>query len=536
MDKNTILAFLLIGMILILMPYYQRLFVTPAQKAPPQEKVTPKREERTSADGEVPPGDLAGLTSARRVQGEEALYPLRTQFVPRSIPIENDLVRGRISTKGGVIESWRLKKYKGIEGEDVELIPEGAKGLVLSLHDGRQSLDLSEVEFVPDKRNLILTSEERGTITFVAHLGGGKRIEKEYKIRQDEYVVEMDVVFTGFDPRTKCRLEWRGGINTTEKNIKEDLAYTKAYSYMGGEVEQFDCKNKKIKRLLSGKLDWFGVRSKYFLISLIPTDGREGDVEISGEPDESGQRKIYNLSFESDIVEGKVSNIVYLGPIEYNRLKGYNLDLDKVMDFGWPIVRSISKIFLRFFVLMHKVIPNYGVVIIIFSMIIKILVYPLTKKSYQATADMQRLQPKIAALQQKYKNDRQRLNRELMRLYKEHGVNPMGGCLPILLQMPIFFALYKVFRNTIELRQAEFVLWLKDLSQPDPYYVLPILMGATTFIQQRMTVKDPKQKAMSYIMPVILVFIFLNFSSGLVLYWTMFNVLSSLHQWFLQKK
>ena len=149
---------------------------------------------------------------------------------------------------------------------------------------------------------------------------------------------------------------------------------------------------------------------------------------------------------------------------------------------------------------------------------------------------MQDLQPRITEIRQKYKNDPQKMNSEMMKLYKERGVNPVGGCLPMLLQLPIFFALFAVFRNTIELRQAEFVLWLKDLSQPDPYYVLPILMGITMFIQQKMTVKDPKQATMVYVMPVVMTFLFVRFASGLVLYWTMFNVLTLVQQLLLKDR
>ena len=185
---------------------------------------------------------------------------------------------------------------------------------------------------------------------------------------------------------------------------------------------------------------------------------------------------------------------------------------------------------------LYKVFPNYGVVIIIFSILVKVVVYPLTHKSYTASAEMQKLQPKIAALRERHKDDPQKLNRATMRLYKEHGVSPLGGCLPMLVQMPVFIALYRTLSSMIELRQAEFVWWLTDLSRPDPLKVLPILMGLTSFIQQKMMMKDPKQKAMVYIMPVFMTFIFLRFASGLVLYWTMFNVLSAVQQFVTERR
>ena len=181
----------------------------------------------------------------------------------------------------------------------------------------------------------------------------------------------------------------------------------------------------------------------------------------------------------------------------------------------------------------HQFIPNYGLIIVLFAIVIKIIVYPLTHKTYESAAKMQEVQPKITALRDKYKNDNQRLSRETMKLYKEEGVNPLGGCLPLLLQMPIFISLYNLFGKTIVLRQAPFILWIQDLSLPDELliggfglHVLPLLMAGSMFIQQKMTMKDPKQAMLVYMMPVMMIFIFWSMSSGLVLYWTIFNVLT----------
>jgi YidC/Oxa1 family membrane protein insertase len=186
---------------------------------------------------------------------------------------------------------------------------------------------------------------------------------------------------------------------------------------------------------------------------------------------------------------------------------------------------------------MYPYFYNYGVVIIIFSIILKVLFYPLTAKSYSAAKDMQKLQPLMAELKVKYKNDPQTLNKETMKLYKEQKINPLGGCLPMLPQMPIFFALFKVFDNSIEFRQAGFVWWLDDLSRKDPTFVLPLVMGATMFIQQKMStnVMDEKQKIMLYTMPIIFTFIFMSLSSGLILYYTVFNILSIVQQYLINR-
>ena len=208
---------------------------------------------------------------------------------------------------------------------------------------------------------------------------------------------------------------------------------------------------------------------------------------------------------------------LYLGPLEYNLIKDLSIDLDMVMDFGWAFIRPISKGVLYTLKELHQYIPNYGFVLIVFSFLVKLVVYPLTKKSYQSTAAMQTIQPEITALRDKYKNNPQKLNQATMKLYKEKGVNPLGGCLPMLLQMPLLLALFQVFRSTIELRSEPFVWWIKDLSAPDtifylpfniPIYgdqvsVLPILMVFSMFIQQRMMapgVQQPQQKTMQYFM------------------------------------
>ncbi|HIB05369.1 MAG TPA: membrane protein insertase YidC [Candidatus Marinimicrobia bacterium] len=224
-------------------------------------------------------------------------------------------------------------------------------------------------------------------------------------------------------------------------------------------------------------------------------------------------------------------------------------DIPSIMNFGIAPIRPISKGVLWLLKFLHQFIPNYGLVLVLFSILIKIVVYPLTKKSYQSTKEMQAVQPLVAALREKHKKDPAKLNKATMALYKEHGVNPLGGCLPLLLQMPLLFALFQVFRSTIELRNAPFFWWIKDLSSPDIVYnlpfslplygdhiaVLPIVMGFTMFLQQKMmpTQASGQQKFMSYFMTGFFILLFNNFPSGLNLYYTLFNVFTILQQKFL---
>jgi YidC/Oxa1 family membrane protein insertase len=246
--------------------------------------------------------------------------------------------------------------------------------------------------------------------------------------------------------------------------------------------------------------------------------------------------------------------MVYLGPLDQSILSDYKIGLHKlVLSHGWyeRTFRVISLPIVSFLKFMYLFIPNYGVVIIIFSILIKILVYPLTKKSYRSMKEMSKLQPLLLELKEKYKGDPQRYQKETMKLYKEHGVNPMGGCLPILLQLPLLAALFTVFRSTIQLRGASFIPgWIDDLSRADtvfilpfslPFYgnqfnVLPVLMTVSMIIQSKMTIQDPKQKAMIYIMPIFMLFLFNQFPSGLNLYYTLFNVWTILQQKFIDNR
>ena len=236
-----------------------------------------------------------------------------------------------------------------------------------------------------------------------------------------------------------------------------------------------------------------------------------------------------------------------MGPLEYDRVRSLGVSLESIMDFGWSFIRPISKGVLFALKKMHGVIPNYGYVLIVFAFIIKILVYPLTKKSYQSMSAMQAVAPEVNALKEKYKSNPTKLNQATMELYKKKGVNPLGGCLPMLLQMPLLFALFQVFRTTIELRSEPFVWWITDLSSPDavfylpfkiPLYgshvaILPILMVVSMFIQQRMMsgpAQQPQQKTMQYFMTGFFFLMFNGFPSGLNLYYTLFNVLTIAQQ------
>jgi YidC/Oxa1 family membrane protein insertase len=340
---------------------------------------------------------------------------------------------------------------------------------------------------------------------------------------------------------------WNPGLKQTEPDVKEDMARTSAYALMGDKAWKFDFEGKgtEFERKEDGVCAWIGIRTKYFLMSLIPRSQSTEGIRIRGERTRMSKNgkpydhKSFAVALRMPARGGDLLDhvyTVYLGPQDYDVLRKYGVGLEKCMDMGWTIIRPISRAILAFFLFTHRFIPNYGIVIIAFSLVLKVLFYPLTHKQMEATKKMQDLQPQLAELKAKYKKDPQRLNKETMDLYKKAGANPLGGCLPLLLQMPVFFALFTVFGNTIELRQAHFIGWISDLSLKDPYRILPIIMAVTMFIQQKMTMKDPKQASMVYLMPAIMFFFFMNFASGLVLYWTVFNALSIIQQLWAERR
>ncbi|SVA71019.1 uncharacterized protein METZ01_LOCUS123873, partial [marine metagenome] len=292
--------------------------------------------------------------------------------------------------------------------------------------------------------------------------------------------------------------------------------------------------------------DWVAIRTKYFISALVPKKQAPGSEVLAIEENDN---ILYNVGMYFE-VDRPFSSTLYLGPLEYERIKLLGRNLDRTMNFGWAFIRPISKIVHWFLLFLYKYIPNYGFVLIVFSVFVKILVYPLTNKSYTSTKKMQAIQPMLNDLREKHKNDQRKFAQAQMALFKEHGVNPLSGCVPILLQMPLLFALFTVFRSSIELRGAPFMLWINDLSRPDavfdlginiPLYgaqvaILPLLMGVTMFIQMKSTPTPQsggQQKFMMYFMNGFFVLIFNQFPSGLVLYYTLFNILTILQQKYL---
>jgi YidC/Oxa1 family membrane protein insertase len=464
---------------------------------------------------------------------------------------------------GASIKSWQFKKYFDHNGDPVSLFRNGADNLVVQLPTEIDTLKTGQLHFTFDYQfgeTITLRADEKRKLIFTKYIAPDKFIRKTYSLSGEEYTIRLKVEFINLQDILQSNLyelSWRTGLASTEPRPEEDMNYAHVFSLANKELDEFDVgsdlyKNNDEKHFWpdSWPAQWVAIRNKYFAVAIIPQGETAKGVRYNGRTTKF-DNKVIHKAYQVDLSMPLARNrnfsqefAIYIGPLDYDIVKSLGVGLEAIMNFGWKIIQPISKLVLWTFRFLHGFIPNYGLVIFIFSILVKIVLHPLTKKSYQSMQEMQRIQPEMTRLREKYANDPQKMNMEMMKLYKEHGVNPMGGCLPMLLQMPLLYALFIVFRSTIELRQAPFFGWISDLSAPDsiftlpfsiPLYgnlvcVLPIVMGATMLIQQAMTMKDPKQKVMVYMMPIIMTLAFNTFPSGLNLYYTLFNVWSILQQ------
>jgi YidC/Oxa1 family membrane protein insertase len=373
-------------------------------------------------------------------------------------------------------------------------------------------------------------------------------LRKTYSIPEKGNLIGVEHELMG-EPEglTTWGISWAGGLRTTET-----LKGQTPNNYFQGMVRAEGKVQRKPANALEkgpiafpGHTYFVGVQNKYFLATIVPRADHQGPASLWRVEVHERERQDAAVAGEilvdrtPGVAANRVAYDVYIGPLDFAKLASTDLGIEDAVDLGYSWVRPLSEVVLKVLIALHKVIPNYGLVIILFSAAITLLFFPLTYKSAKSMRDMAALKPRLDALKQKYPNDPQKLSEATMKLYKEARVNPFGGCFPLLLQMPIFFALYAVLFHTIELRGAPFFGWISDLSQPDVIFhlpfslpllgsgiaVLPIIMGVTSYFQSKQTVVDPSQKMMVYMMPVVMTFVFFSFPSGLVLYWLTNNVL-----------
>ena len=553
MDRKAFLAILLSTILIIV---YQILFVKPPEK--PLETAGTAVDEpfrdgtagdgRAGAtatdgyvpDGGVPPEDPGELLPAAIPAG------LDEGIESRTIRISTPLYELQIDTRGGMIRSVRLPLFGGPDGGPVALVSEddpGALGLILNTGEG--NLDLRGVVFHADQDEIRVDRPDgEASLLLERSLPNGIRVSRTFSFSGDSYIFDMDQKI-GRAPAApevfSYRLLLESGIAFTEGNLDLEKREMAAVTALAEKVVRDKAGKVKAEepKQRTGGVRWAAVVNKYFALAILPVNEADSDVRIHRIGDEERVYLDIKMPFR-DAMRNETRFGLYAGPLDMDILKNEAAGLEGMIDLGWTWIQPISRITLKAMNFLHRYVPNYGLVIILISLITKILFYRLTHKSFKSMKDMQKIQGLVGALREKHKGDPQRLNKETMALYKKEGVNPMGGCLPMLLQMPVFIALYQVLQRTIALRQAPFFAWIDDLSQPDilaglpfnlPFMgdnlsLLPLLMGASMFFQQKMTTVDPKQKAMIYMMPIMFTVLFYRLPSGLVLYWLVNNVFS----------
>jgi YidC/Oxa1 family membrane protein insertase len=355
----------------------------------------------------------------------------------------------------------------------------------------------------------------------------GVRLEKRLTFHADSYLVDVALTQRGIDGSITVALGTNFGIVEWGDGF---IGLIGSASLVDGKVEK-DTPEQEAER--KGHIEWAGLQDKYFLSVLIPK--QTGTVHVKKEGDKLVSTSVRVPAPPS---EGGVDLQLYAGPKEYDTLRSLQIGLEDTIDFGWfifgswGVVKAVAKPIFYVLRFLNEFTHNYGLTIILLTIGIKMLFVPLQYKSYKSMKQMQMIQPKVVAVQEKFKDDRDRLNKELIKLYRDHKVNPVGGCLPMVLQMPVFVALFNILYMTIDLRQAPFMLWIQDLSAQDPYYVLPIIMGVTMVIQQKITptTMDPTQAKIMLMLPAFMTFLFINFPAGLVLYWLTNNTLTIMQQ------
>lgn len=495
-----------------------------------------------------PSGAVDRLSPAATLIAEPAA---QADAIPeRTLAIRATGLHARLTSIGAGLDHARLPDHEVIPYKDtkpvdlIDVAPGSRAALALQLPD----------HDAPVAFNLIDASG--GGAVFAAE-ADGLRIRRTW--RPTEHPGELEIITridnTGgrriaFSPESPL-VEWLSALPAKAEQSAIDL--NQVTLRLGDKVERTTTAGdgggffsslfgssgppKPVPRESSefnGILHWAAVDDRYFCLAVIPDAPMAGAEIIRDE--KHAFAKLRHAPFQLASGESREWRArVYAGPKHVGSLKRYGTGLDDLMNFGWfGGLAEWMLIILNYF---YKLIPNYGVAIILLTVLVRIVLYPLTYTSYVSMASLKDVAPEMKKLQEKYKDNREKLSKEMMKLYKEKKVNPAGGCLPILLQMPIFFALFYMLQAAIELRGAPFFGWILDLSVKDPWYILPVLMGASMIIQQMMTpTPDPNQQKMMMFMSVAFIFIFLTFPSGLVLYWLVSNILGIAQQKYIQKK
>jgi len=562
MENRALIALALSFVIFIAFMYFGQMM--PPAVAP--EKPAPQAEVKPATP---PPAKTPAPAAETRPAPPP---PSRLARPAKDVTVDTPLFRAVFSEQGGALKSFQLKKYRESmpfallnrfqlgpvdfevqRYQDPEKMGDAPKELVRIKKDEELPLSLSwegqnlkvpgRILYQASQPSLTLKPGQQASLKFTGVSPEGLVFIKNFTFKSDSYAFDLAVKV---ENRTKQAQEGQLDLDLVANYAGEDSSrfnFLGFHASVNHKIDQIKTGSLKELKTFTGKVDWAGLDEGFFMTAMVPLAAPKAILTVK--ESYPGPMDVV-LRTPETLAPGKVTSLsytLYFGPKELSDLKSLNLGLERAVDFGWFQFLAVPLLYiLKFF---NNYVHNYGWAIIILTIVIRVLFFYPNHKSYKSMKDMQKLQPKVAKLREKYKDDKETMNKELMALYRTFKVNPLAGCLPMVIQLPFFIALYNVLGYAIELRHAPFIatvpftdiVWLADLSTKDPLLITPIVMGATMFIQQKMTPSpgDPTQAKMMMFLPLIFTFMFLNFASGLVIYWLVNNVLSIIQQYYTNK-
>ena len=557
MEKRILLAIVLCIIVLVL---WEKFFVPKRVTAPPT--TSPEIEKTTPAPAKPEAAKQPSQPVSQTPPVLPPPLPPQAAHAGKDVVVETPLYRAVFTETGARLKSFVLKKFRETIAKDspgVELVKtSNVEELPLAfnfLNNPVAALNLAP--YVADQSSLQIASNETKSLSFRYEAPGWLKITRQCVFYGDKYLIDLRIKVKDLSSQT-----WANSPTLSLINLPISASGSSRYTFQGpalfanNKLEQVRFKKIKGEKEFPGPVDWIAYTSQYFAMAVAPIDLAPNHAQLKAL---DAARQMVETTFIGPKItlqpgaEQEFHYKLFLGPKEESYLKAADPKLTHIINYGWFDI--IAQPLLKCLKFSHRFTHNYGVDIIILTILIKLLFWPLTHKSYVSMQQMKKLQPKMQKIREKYKDDKEKMNQEIMQMYRTHKVNPVGGCLPMLLQIPVFFALYRVLYSALAIRHAPFMLWINDLSAPDrlpigfkiPIHywnldqglpVLTILMGISMFAQQKMspTTGDPRQEKMMMMMPVIFTVFFVNFPSGLVLYWLVNNILSIGQQYYINKK
>jgi YidC/Oxa1 family membrane protein insertase len=538
-ERNFLLALALSFLVLTLWTFY----TAPAGPPPGEPPAAAPRTPAPGADAE-PEAPRPEAAPAAPAAPRAEMPPAQPAAEERIVTLETGKVRAAFTTRGGGLVHWELREYDDayLPGRPRVELTAFDPTRDVALFTPLESLGSGDLRFAP------YDAEAVGPLAVrFARRHAGVDVRKTYTLEEDSYALSLRIELANHSERP-LRPTFRVGLPTSGR-ATPDWTELGLAAYVDGSVEhvRLGPGGEAAKGLFGGSgepsefagaVDWAGADTRYFLQALIPEVPRDAGARLV--PAGNGRPATVEIAQQAvSLPPGQAAAReyrVYLGPKESARLEALGANLDQAIQKGW--FPALTDFFVAVLVATHRIVPNYGVAIILITVVVRLLMYPVMQRQMQSMKRMSAIQPRLKEVQEKYADDRQRQSEEMMKLYRESGFNPLSGCLPMLLQLPVFIGLYYALQGSIQLRQEPFFGWIHDLAAPEALFVipglelpvrlLPVLMGGSMVLQSRMTptTMDPAQaRMMNTIMPVMFTFMFYQFASGLVLYWLVSNLL-----------